>query len=596
MAAAGSRSQSIADYDILSVRSFLAKYPDNSVIPAFHTLTSDGDGTASWSTVSTTAAFPSTFIQIQVGSQLYIPTLQSNTLTIQETTGIGSYTSSGSAYLYAKAFNQLNVKGQESITGPTLRLSSLGNTSFQTNSTLTSISYQVLPTKFIFGTGSIYLSPALSTLRIAGTGELVLSTSSTILGFSVSTFTSSGFRYMETTTSSLVSSIWSSMTLTYTDSTLYSTGIQTLSSQMNIPAAQFQSTTEYYASSMISGLAAYSTLTFPVFSQLSTTFSGVVQTTTSTITDDLQALSTSLDMLLRPQTLASTNSIFSQATYTTLQGDTINNYTTITADIFSTVSTTISIFNSNAKRIEYLSSFTSFSELQKVTSTQIIKQISPYLSTFSQTLTSTLIGSTVSTVNRINLFSTLPFKVHTGDAIGWGYDLLLSTFELSLTPLLPYVDTKTKLFIHYSPNYTFSEVTPLHIGADIRSVNAYANYSYLTVDRKSVPDVEFIDYMPAYFNTKGPYYAIEPYTRPLRYELNTGFFLSNYSTPYIMKHLHGSLLFGNNNFATGNPEGGLVIPYAFAQACLGNTQTKAHVKNYLDPSTGVGVYLYNALL
>jgi hypothetical protein len=590
---ATARSQSIADYDILSVRTILAKNPDNSLIPSFAVLTSDPCGTASWSTLST--SIPS-FLQVRVGSQQYLPTLESNTLTLQGTTSIGAFQSSGTAVLYTKAFTQLNVKGQQAISGPILTLSSLGNTSFQTNSTLNLINYQVNPTQFLFNGSAVYLSPKLSTLTIAGTGEFLISTTSQGLGFSVSTFTSSGFRTLETTTSSFVSSIWSSLTLTYAPQSLFSTSLQDLSTTINLPREQFFSTTQRFSSDMLSSLAAYSTLTYPVFTALASNFSTSVNATSNSFLSDINATSTSLTTLLKNQTIVSTNSIFSQETYQTLQGITIKNYGAINADVFSTVSTTNSIFNYNTKRIEFTSTLTSLNALQQITSTQIIKQISPFLSTFSQTLTSTFIGSTISTANRVNLFSTLPFKLHRGPAIGWGYDLLLSTFEISLAPLIPYVDTQTKLFLHYSPNYSFTDTSPLRIGADVRSVNAYANYSFMTVGTNSVPDVEFMDYMPAYFNTLGPTFVVEPYTRPLRYELSTGFLLANYSTPYVMKHLHGSLLFGNTNFAHGNESGGLVIPYAFAQDCLGNTQTKAYVSHRMDPSTSVGVYMYNALL
>lgn len=200
------------DTDEITLRKVFAKsFLNNSAIPAQRVLTADGAGGTYWAIPSTLGLNPS-FNQINTSAGNFTADLSYNIFTLTAQSGIGFSRGAGSNELniFGKAFNQIDVSGNNSLYGftsnlvtPTLKLAGTGGISLlsdpDTNTvTITAQGTQVSTSLFSFQkvqvyrnastirdnldiTNSVILNAASpsSTLKYVGLSEILLSTNTT---------------------------------------------------------------------------------------------------------------------------------------------------------------------------------------------------------------------------------------------------------------------------------------------------------------------------------------------------------------------------------------------------------------------------------
>ena len=105
------------DTDVITLRTVFAKNPGNSNVPALRTLTADGAGGTFWAVPSTLGVNPS-FNQIITSGGTYTADLSYNTFRLTAGENIGMVNGppgSNQTYVYAKAFSQFDVSGENSV-------------------------------------------------------------------------------------------------------------------------------------------------------------------------------------------------------------------------------------------------------------------------------------------------------------------------------------------------------------------------------------------------------------------------------------------------------------------------------------------------
>jgi len=168
------------DTDDLTIRNVYPRSSQNQLIPGLRVLTSDGKGGSYWAVPSTLGYNPS-FNQVNVGTSKIVADESYNTLTFTQGSGIGIDTTQGSNNLsfYAKAFSQIDVSGNNTITtfanntlNPTLKFAGTGGMRIHSDSVRNTIT---------FDSQAIYLSTSQYTFQKIN----VLSNTSTVsLGIS----------------------------------------------------------------------------------------------------------------------------------------------------------------------------------------------------------------------------------------------------------------------------------------------------------------------------------------------------------------------------------------------------------------------------
>ena len=264
------------DTDSITLRTVFAKNPGNSNVPALRVLTADGTGGTYWATPSTLGMNPS-FNEIITSAATYTADLSYNRFRLFAGEGIGMVNGSAGSNqttLYAKAFNQFDISGENSVyafqnnqldpsvtfageNGIQLRADPATNTFFigATGNTITSIS------SGIYGFNQVKVTPAASTitsslltwggdtltattpstlLRFAGYNDIQLSTNVTTnsVFFTISTFTSQGYLAMSNAAYSAYPSSLSTVSSLYIQNTAFQSSINSMSS---VTGLQFSS-------------------------------------------------------------------------------------------------------------------------------------------------------------------------------------------------------------------------------------------------------------------------------------------------------------------------------------------------------------------
>lgn len=594
-----SLSQRVYDYDTTFMNQINIKGPQNTIIPSQQCLTSDGQGNAFWST----ATF-STFIQgstntstfgfnrISFPNATYSSDLSYNSFTFGETDYIGFTPSS----MYSKSFTEFATPTQFSLSNATntllstvrnfINISSLyGSFSISTFSTTNTILLQntkaynqtfVIQSNVSDPVNNISTLPwnqTISTLQFAAIGGLSLSTNTgqNLIALRVQSFTSSGFRLMEITASTMSTTTNNTLRMisSYVYITNFSSGISTGTAQSSLSTlidfysslisittpdqgTPFSTNTmnmlERAALSTVNILSTttYSNYTFATtYSTLSTTigiqpstfvamFSSILSSVAfpgyqySTMTS---AVSTQLYTMLVPQTIASTNSILSQTLYTLPSGDTVKNLCQTLVDISG--ATWGNIANT-------------------VQSTQFISYSSNVLQTLS---TAAISLSTFSTTFRLRsgklLYSSVTYTVLNHMAVGGStpmknvsscYDLQFSSCSFFIQPFLRYITSNSRVFFEYSPNFAFSNTVPfsslgVRLGDNAYEVSSFFQYNEEVINASVISDT-------ANYVFKNPVNIpfSQSYAPVIRTQVPTDFLLRNNLTPYVMTHQFRNIL------------------------------------------------------
>jgi len=135
------------DTDEITLRTVYARSLSNTAIPGFRVLTSDGTGSTYWAIPSTLGYNPS-FNQIITDAATFTADLSYNRLRLNQGTGIGFSEGglSNQLYIYAKAFGQIDVSGNNSIPAftnnvlnPNLKFAGTGGLTIRSDSTTNTI-------------------------------------------------------------------------------------------------------------------------------------------------------------------------------------------------------------------------------------------------------------------------------------------------------------------------------------------------------------------------------------------------------------------------------------------------------------------------
>lgn len=589
-----SRSGSTQLYDAINLKIIRAN------APAYTSLTSDGVGGTYWSTLSSPMAFISAFKYICTPAKTYIADASYNFITFNSGQGIQFVpTKLFSTTLYANAFNEIAVpglstlsSGQNTFAFSTLTLSSLGNTLFTTNTLTNTLTYEIRYPTFAIGDTRLFVDDRISSITFAGQGGIVLSTAyNSYIGLQISTFTSKGYLALFSNTSTISTATISTL------SSLYTT------------KSTFQSIIQFYIPNIVSSLSTVHSLTNSTSylvggSNTSTLFSRHYLNMKSAIS----SLSTSLYYEMFQKTSTFIQSTFeSKYFYQNSDRNRIRNLIYDLNDMSSTMSSFISPVLSTILQdaADYKSLSTSiYSHNSSVNST--IKNLSSYalmlgglqFSTFALSMSNKFTALSNSGFRRDRRM-VVPYTLNSGIRVSNGYqhDVLLSTCEIDLSPLVPYIDLKSRIFIEYTPSYAFKTLTLASNGT-----NTYPLSTFITHDGYFLKESVFTDMMS--FNTlnlpKNPYTYQDLYNRPIRLEVNALTVLYSPITPYVINHLHSSIVNLNNvdlfiNDPQYNMYGGVVVPNTYTRDCALNIYTTVQWSNSMNSSNAVSVYIHNGI-
>lgn len=295
------------DTDEITLRKVFAKSSvNNSNIGALRVLTADGTGGTYWAIPSTLGYNPS-FNQINTTAGNFTADLSYNIFTMSAQTGIGFSRGSGSneVNIYGKAFNQIDVSGNNTLYGftngvvtPSVKFSGTGGISIRSNPQTNSIVFDAAAlqvSSYLFSFQKVQVFSNASTLldNLDNTNSIILNAASpsSILGFvgvgdiALSTnATSNTIYYSLKTSTGTISSIYASL---YSLSTNLSTNY-VRKSDFSTTTANLASTSfgyySYLSSITINGLSTLSTAISRVAVNLSTTNLSTTNIFTSTIT------------------------------------------------------------------------------------------------------------------------------------------------------------------------------------------------------------------------------------------------------------------------------------------------------------------------
>ncbi len=592
-------SKTSLDVDNITLRVIQAKLSTNQTISAITVLTSDGMGGAYWSTLSTLPKFLSAFRTFSTSAATYQADASYNTLQFRSGEGIG-YIPANQTFS-ARGFYSIGVRGQatlssasSSVTYSTLNVSTLGLIALTTEPSTNTLKFQVQYPIFATNSTNLILSDAASTFTLKGYDAIRLSTNTRTqrIGISISSFTSTGFNTLQVLTQTYASSFYSSLLLsTFLPKDAYITSTGLLSTQA------FLANESWYLSSI-----PLSNQTMSSINELSTLYVRSLDVKLyepSTISSPYYEISTFSSLLskrMEADTLASTTSIFNQALYFSDAGDAVKNLTTTLGEMNSNLSTSIQDFQGWTKNSEFVSSFSSLSVLASSIYSTMNYTNGPYHSTLSTTTQNYVTPRN----QRFNIYSTILCSVFSpspqiGAANGVGYDIRLSTASVNFSSLIQYVDSTSKVFLQFTPNYTFLNLQKFVLRNSTISRNVYPAYTYLQYGGSHfVPKSDYLDQVQLNYSTKRTS-AGRLYSKPIRIEMSTGYLLANYTSSYVITHFHSSIV-SMAVCSVTNPYGGIVVPYTTGIANTSNILfSQSAFTNSMNSTNSVFVTIYDAI-
>lgn len=594
--------QTSLDVDNITLRTIQAKLSTNQTISAITVLTSDGVGGAYWSSLSSLPRFFSAFRFFCTPAATYSADASYNSLNFMSGEGIGYIESTRS--FFSKGFYSISAPGQSTVssyfqstldrTFSTLQFSTLGLVKLTTEPSTNTLNFQSIYPIFAANSTNLILSDSASTTTVKGYDAIVLSTSmdSFQIGLSISSFTSTGFNTLLISTQAYASSFYSSLLLsTFLPMESYITSTGILSTQASLAnLAWFQSTIPLSNQTM-SSINALSSVA--VLTRQGTLFDPAA---VSSPYAEISTFSSLLSKRMEADTLASTASIFGQAYFYTQTGERTQNLITTLNDIQSTVSTSLQLFGGWAKQSEFFSTFSSLGVLASSTYSTLNVTNGPLHSSFS-----TLAQSYLTPRNqRFQIHSTLRCSIFSpspqiGAANGVGYDIRISTASVNFSSIIQFVDSTSKVFLEFTPNYSFLNLQKFVLRNSTISRNIYPAYTYLQYGGSHfVPNSDYLDQVQLNYSTKRTS-ASRLYSKPIRIEMSTGYLLANYTSSYVITHYHSSIV-SMAVCSVTNPYGGIVVPYT--TGILSNSNivfSQSAFTNLMSPTNSVYISIYDAI-
>ena len=255
------------DTDFITLRTVYAQNSNNVKIPALYALVADGSGGTRWSIPSTLSTNPS-FNQIITTGGTYTADLSFNTFRLFAGQGIGMVNGtpgSNETFIYAKAFNQIDISGADSLKSfsngiltQSVKFATAENAYIQlrTDSDTNTLFIDGPMTQTIstgyYGFNKFVIIPSVSTIQtnltaypkntlfadsqstqitFAGVNDLILSTnySTNQVFFTVSSFTAAGYLALSGETFSVYNRLISTISSGFVTVPNFSTGAISLS-------------------------------------------------------------------------------------------------------------------------------------------------------------------------------------------------------------------------------------------------------------------------------------------------------------------------------------------------------------------------------
>lgn len=573
-------SRFTADYDIISIRTVRTAPPQ----PPFTALTSDGQGGTYWSTISSPMAFVSAFKTISFSpASRFVADASFNSLGYRAGTGI-QFIPAGlnQSQINGNLFAEFKVQGQASISSglpsidySTIYFSSLGNTLFITNPSTNTLTYEIRHPFFKASNTSLPLNDAISTVSLIGSNAMLLSTNSKqpgnyTIGVGISSYTSTGYGRLWENTSTINGMFKSTLASSCVTFPNYSTGMIGISTSTGGSVSSFYRSTMIISQNIRATISSFSTSASKFYRDIS---------------GSISTFSTLLGVQMQPNTIASTNSIFGQSNFITNNQTTVKNLVYTLQDMSNYMSS--QIMSSYTIRITSSNLVSTTFNLQSTiagTSSYINTYEGQQTSTFSTLMTSTFTNFLISTPRYINIWSTPSYTIYSSIQTGKGtsYDTLISTCEVSLSSFKKYLTSSSRVFIEYSPCYTFNTVVAQNTSTNLYQVSTFISYNGYTV-----PKAAFTDFMN----------PTQIYDRTTRFEISTGYLFQYNTLPYVFKHLHSSIMYVDNTkvrIHEYNPLGGVVLPSRYITNCDLDLTTTTTWTNYMSPTNAIAIAIYNA--
>lgn len=553
--------------------------------PAFTSLTSDGLGGSYWSTISSPMAYVSAFktFSFYPESQ-FVADASFNTLSYMAGTGIQFIPiGDNKSQINGNVLASLEVPGLKSISSglnsiafSSFFFSSLGNTLFTTDPVTNTLTYEIRYPFFKVGDTSLPLDDTISSMTFVGSNAMLVSTNdirhacSFIIGIGISSYTSTGYGRLWENTSTIDGSFRSSMESSCVTFSRFSTGLLALSTTTGVDVSTFYRSTVFINSSIHTSISSFSTSASAFYANIK----GSVST-----------FSTLLSVRMEANTIASTMSIFGQSTFIMPTQSVVKNLVYTLKDLSNYMSS--QIMSSYLIRITTSNLLSTTLNIQSTitgTSSYIIRNEGIQFSTFSTLMTSTFTNFLISTPRYINIWSTPSYTIYSSvqTAKGTNYDTLLSTCEVSLSSFAQYLTPLSRIFIEYTPCYSFNTLNTQNT-----STNLYQVSTFIAYDGYIVPNAAFTDYMN----------PVNIYHTTNRFEISTGYLLAHNTRAYIFKHLHSSIMYVDNTksrIREFNPLGGVVLPSRYLTDCALDLTTTTTWTNYMSPKNAIAVCIYNA--
>lgn len=471
-------SRRTLDVDLITLRQIFIRGSQNSIIPSTSVLVSDGRGGTYWSLISNVGTFPS-FNQYTIDtSNVYRASTNSNIFTLNAGPGIG-FADGGSglntSYIYAKAFQNITVPGQSTITAftngvltPSLNFSTLGNIGISTDSmnytlyfnaglkninVLSNTSTLTATAGQAAATATLPLNLSLSTLTFAGLGDVYLEadapTNSIAIG--VRGYTAAGYQALSGEVFSLQSTILGNASTSFITYQQYSTGFLNLSTATGLQLCSFQVAYNYsnLSSYVGSNVSTISTQNALAISSLST---NAYFTLSSVSTYTFTSISTLSSYFY--QVNQSTLSTF---IYTQL-ASTVFGYSSIYSSTIGFVNSTISSFGGGVSTLSLLSTSSSF---QISLSSIVTISFSTTQSAISSLSTSLFSSINRQLLNKANVVSSIHYSGTKGDNLNFatfGTGLTTSTALFSFAAVASSIaSAHTDISLEYSPVLLFPQ-------------------------------------------------------------------------------------------------------------------------------------------
>lgn len=558
-------SRKTLDVDLITLRQVNIRGPNNSFIPSSSVLLSDGQGGTYWSRISTVGTYPS-FQQININSTVYTAGPNAQTFSLMPGTGIGFAPTSGpGTFIYSKAFQTIAVQGQSSITAFTsnvvtagVTFSSIGGLQISTDTTQQTIYFNagIKNINILSNTSSftnnpttpfttLPITPLLSTLTLLGTGDIILTPSSTNTVFiGIQGYTSKGYQALSGEVFTLQSSILTTASSLFILQKNYNNGISSFSTSIGQQLSSYQISSTYLA------LSTFSQNNISTFSTLFSSLTGSVQQQVSTLSTYYYTVNQSTLSTFIFNNLAST--IFGYSTvYSTVTWSMINsfssflsNYSYTTLQNNSTGAGLLSNFRflySNSPLIPGNPQSNSLFILSNILNSNT-SNMNLFFSTISTTMTSSF---KIAFTPKKTLVSSLLFSGTRGDGILFttsNNGIFLSTFSVNLSTAITSINSlSTTVSLEYSGVLFF----PMASGgnAPVQAISTFISYQSTipgtppSQTTTIIPNTTFTDYMSwNQYAVGGAAYVSNIYSKYMRLGISTGFLLNNTAGSYTVCH------------------------------------------------------------